>query len=182
MLIRVQNHLQISISKSLFKGPSGTNQPAETAATSPPLPYPVQHQGNMPMPYATAPGTPYPAYVPPPMPATYNPYATMPYPPQGMDFSLYNIFKRYISTTASLGGYNPYQPMPQVPYGGYATLPRYGGAQPPHGQHPWWSVQGQNSCSAVTLRRICRSRVLIEIIFYTQILKAQLFNIRKCCV
>ncbi|XP_012231815.1 programmed cell death 6-interacting protein [Linepithema humile] len=98
-------------------GPSGTNQPAEAAATSPPLPYPMQHQGNMPMPYATAPGTPYPAYVPPPMPATYNPYATMPYPPQG--------------------GYNPYQPMPQVPYGGYATLPRYGGAQPPHGQHPW---------------------------------------------
>jgi len=25
--------------------------------------------------------------------------------------------------------------MPQAPYGGYATLPRYGGAQ--HGQNPW---------------------------------------------
>jgi len=25
--------------------------------------------------------------------------------------------------------------MPQTPYGGYATLPRYGGAQ--HGQNPW---------------------------------------------
>jgi len=27
--------------------------------------------------------------------------------------------------------------MPQVPYGGYATMPRYGGAQPPYGQNPW---------------------------------------------
>jgi len=31
--------------------------------------------------------------------------------------------------------------MPQAPYGGYATLPRYGGAQPPHGQNPWWIIQ-----------------------------------------
>jgi len=25
--------------------------------------------------------------------------------------------------------------MPQAPYSGYATMPRYGGAQ--HGQNPW---------------------------------------------
>ncbi|XP_011173498.2 programmed cell death 6-interacting protein isoform X2 [Solenopsis invicta] len=95
---------------------------SEAATSSPQLPYPVQHQGGMPIPYGAAPTTPYPVvtapYAPPPLPTTYNPYATMPYPTQG--------------------GYNPYQSMPQAPYGGFATLPRYGGTQPPpHGQNPW---------------------------------------------
>lgn len=98
-------------------GPNGANQGMDAASSSAHLPYPMQSQGGMPMPYGATPATPYPAYIPPPMPATYNPYATMPYPTQG--------------------GYNPFQPMPQAPYGGYATLPRYGGAQPPHGQNPW---------------------------------------------
>ncbi|XP_011173497.2 programmed cell death 6-interacting protein isoform X1 [Solenopsis invicta] len=102
-------------------GPPGIN-PTEAATSSPQLPYPVQHQGGMPIPYGAAPTTPYPVvtapYAPPPLPTTYNPYATMPYPTQG--------------------GYNPYQSMPQAPYGGFATLPRYGGTQPPpHGQNPW---------------------------------------------
>lgn len=35
------------------------------------------------------------------------------------------------------GNYNPYQGMPQVPYGGYATLPRYGGNQNPPGHNPF---------------------------------------------
>ncbi|XP_077276281.1 programmed cell death 6-interacting protein-like protein AliX [Temnothorax americanus] len=100
-------------------GPPGINPMAEAAASSPQLPYPIQHQGGMPVPYGATPATPYPAYVPPPMPTTYNPYATMPYPMQQ-------------------GGYNPYQGMPQAPYGGYATLPRYGGTQPPQGPpNPW---------------------------------------------
>ncbi|EFN65854.1 Programmed cell death 6-interacting protein [Camponotus floridanus] len=97
-------------------GPSG-NQP-EVGTAPPQLPYPMQNQGGMPIPYGASPATPYPAYVPPPMPTTYNPYATMPYPTQG--------------------GYNSFQStMPQVPYGGYATMPRYDGTQPPHGQNPW---------------------------------------------
>ncbi|XP_015515256.1 programmed cell death 6-interacting protein [Neodiprion virginianus] len=86
------------------------------------LPYPtMQYQGGMPVPYGASAATPYPTYVPPPMPAGYNGlynYATMPYPTQG--------------------GYNPYQPQPhapQAPYGGYATLPRYGGSNPP--PKPW---------------------------------------------
>ena len=29
-----------------------------------------------------------------------------------------------------------YQPQPQPPYGGFATLPRYGQGPPP-GQNPW---------------------------------------------
>lgn len=126
-------------------GPPGINPAAEVIAASPQLPYPVQHQGGMPIPYGATPATPYPAYVPPPMPTTYNPYATMPYPTQGIHKDLtvsssiihicdpkgtYEIFR-------FLGGYNPYQGMPQAPYGSYATLPRYGGAQPPHGQNPW---------------------------------------------
>lgn len=55
------------------------------AASSPQLPYPIQHQGGMPIPYGATPTTPYPTYVPPPMPTTYNPYATMPYPTQGIN-------------------------------------------------------------------------------------------------
>lgn len=107
----------------------------------------MQHQGGMPLPYGATPATPYPAYVPPPMPTTYNPYATMPYPTQGICtlwfyyLDIFNdIFKRRITRFVLiflLGGYNPYQGMPQVPYGSYATLPRYGGAQPPPGQNPW---------------------------------------------
>jgi len=72
----------------MFKGPSvnqGISQAADIpAASSPQLPYPMQHQGGMPMPYGAVPATPYPAYIPPPMPTAYNPYATMPYPTQGM--------------------------------------------------------------------------------------------------
>ncbi|XP_012269159.2 programmed cell death 6-interacting protein [Athalia rosae] len=81
------------------------------------LPYPTMQYGGMPIPYGANAAAPYPTYAPPPMPAGYNGlynYTTMPYPAQG--------------------GYNPYQP-PQAPYGGYATLPRYGGSNPP--QKPW---------------------------------------------
>ena len=92
---------------------SGTEQSGSSQ-----LPYPTHFQGGMPVPYGVGPATPYPAYMPPPMPATYNPYATMPYPAQG--------------------SYNPYQGMPPNPYGGFATLPRYGGNQhPPQGQNPY---------------------------------------------
>lgn len=142
-----------SIAIYSIQGPPGINQTGQTAtgatAPSPQLPYPVQG-GNMPMPYTTAPGTPYPAYVPPPMPTTYNPYATMPYATQGtrdicnsvrIVCALYNNLKRARSQSSFSrfpGGYNPYQAMPQAPYGGYATLPRYGGANPPHGHHHQW--------------------------------------------
>ena len=68
----------------LSTGPSGINPTPEVAAPSPQLPYPIQHQGGMPIPYGATPATPYPAYVPPPMPTAYNPYATMPYPTQGI--------------------------------------------------------------------------------------------------
>ncbi|KAK2582526.1 hypothetical protein KPH14_004820 [Odynerus spinipes] len=97
------------------KQASPENQPTQN------LPYPTQYPGTMPVPYGASPVAPYPTYMPPPMPATYNPYATMPYPTQG--------------------GYN--QPLPPGAYGGYggygnyATLPRYGGSQPPQGQNPW---------------------------------------------
>lgn len=80
------------------------------------LPYPLQFQGGMPIPHSTS-TTPYPTYIPPPMPTTYNPYATMPYQVQG--------------------NYNYPPGVPQVPYGGYATIPRYGGAQPPDERNPW---------------------------------------------
>ncbi|KYN03560.1 Programmed cell death 6-interacting protein [Cyphomyrmex costatus] len=106
-----------SIPSHHSSGPPGINPTAEIAGPSVQLPYPIEHQGGMPIPYGVTPATPYPAYVPPPMPTAYNPYATMPYPTQA--------------------GYNPYQNMPQAPYGGYATLPRYGGTHPPHGQNPW---------------------------------------------
>lgn len=66
------------------KGPNGANQGMDAASSSAHLPYPMQSQGGMPMPYGATPATPYPAYIPPPMPATYNPYATMPYPTQGI--------------------------------------------------------------------------------------------------
>ncbi|XP_015590239.1 programmed cell death 6-interacting protein [Cephus cinctus] len=97
----------------------GGYQPQSSNEGGSQLPYPTQHQGSMPVPYGATPAAPYPTYVPPPMPTTYNPYATMPYPPQG--------------------GYNyPYpQQQPQGPYTGYATFPRYGGTNPPHGQNPW---------------------------------------------
>lgn len=135
-----------------LKGPSGVNQPAEINTAPPQLPYPTQHQGGMPVPYGATPATPYPAYVPPPMPTTYNPYATMPYPTQGyytqyifssiISYICNDIFKMRDLFWFFLGGYNPYQAMPQVPYGGYATIPRYSGnAQPPHGQNPWWIIQ-----------------------------------------
>ncbi|KAI4487732.1 hypothetical protein M0802_011878 [Mischocyttarus mexicanus] len=81
---------------------------------APNLPYPMQHPGSMPVPYGATPVAPYPTYMPPPMPATYNPYATMPYPTQG--------------------GYNQPRPdlyAPYGPYGYHATLPRYGGSNPP---------------------------------------------------
>ncbi|XP_076765982.1 programmed cell death 6-interacting protein-like protein AliX [Xylocopa sonorina] len=90
-------------------GTPGQNQSGTEQSGSSQLPYPTHFQGGMPMPYGAGPATPYPAYIAPPMPATYNPYATMPYPAQG--------------------NYNPYQGIPPTPYGGYATLPRYGGNQ-----------------------------------------------------
>ncbi|XP_076672846.1 programmed cell death 6-interacting protein-like protein AliX [Andrena cerasifolii] len=91
-------------------GPPGQSQPRMDQSGSSQLPYPTQFQGAMPVPYGAGPTTPYPTYIPPPMPTTYNPYATMPYPTQGT--------------------YNPYQGI--VPnYGGFATLPRYGGNPPP---------------------------------------------------
>lgn len=40
-----------------------------------------------------------------------------------------------------LGTYNPYQGMPSAPYGGYATLPRYGGNQHSHQGHPFWKAK-----------------------------------------
>ncbi|XP_035736483.1 programmed cell death 6-interacting protein-like [Vespa mandarinia] len=86
----------------------------------PNLPYPMQHPGTMPVPYGANPIAPYPTYMPPPMPATYNPYATMPYPGQGG----YN----QALPPGTYGGYTG--------YGNYATLPRYGGSNPP-GQNPW---------------------------------------------
>nr|XP_003699475.1 PREDICTED: programmed cell death 6-interacting protein [Megachile rotundata] len=98
-------------------GVSAQSQSGTEQSGSSQLPYPTQYQGAMPIPYGAGPATPYPAYIPPPMPATYNPYATMPYPTQG--------------------GYTPYQPMPPNPYGGFATMPRYTGGHPPHGQNPY---------------------------------------------
>ncbi|XP_015430734.1 PREDICTED: programmed cell death 6-interacting protein isoform X2 [Dufourea novaeangliae] len=101
-------------------GISGQNQPGSEQSESSQLPYPTNFQGGMPVPYGAGPSTPYPTYMPPPMPAAYNPYATMPYP------------------TQVSGNYNPYQGMPPAPYGGYATLPRYGGNHPPsQGQNPF---------------------------------------------
>lgn len=96
---------------------SGQSQLGTEQSGSSQLPYPTHYQGGMPVPYGSGPNTPYPAYMPPPMPTTYNPYATMPYPAQG--------------------SYNPYQSMPPAPYGGYATLPRYGGNQHPPQGHPF---------------------------------------------
>ncbi|XP_033337052.1 programmed cell death 6-interacting protein-like protein AliX [Megalopta genalis] len=98
-------------------GMPGQNQSGSEQSPPSQLPYPTHYQGGMPIPYGAGPATPYPAYIPPPMPATYNPYATMPYPSQG--------------------NYNPYQGMPPTPYGGYATMPRYGGNQPPPGHNPF---------------------------------------------
>ncbi|PBC29144.1 Programmed cell death 6-interacting protein [Apis cerana cerana] len=97
-------------------GMSGQKQSGTEQSGTSQLPYPTHFQG-MPIPYGAGPTTPYPAYIPPPMPTTYNPYATMPYPTQGT--------------------YNPYQGMPSAPYGGYATLPRYGGNQHSHQGHPF---------------------------------------------
>lgn len=93
-------------------------QPQSSTDDGSQLPYPTQYQGGMPVPYGASPAAPYPTYIPPPMPATYNPYARIPYPTQGP----YNY---------------PYPAAPQAPYGGYATLPRYGSSHPPHGQNPW---------------------------------------------
>ncbi|XP_012281249.1 programmed cell death 6-interacting protein isoform X2 [Orussus abietinus] len=95
----------------------GGGQPQPSTDSTSQLPYPTQFHGSMPMPYGATPATPYPTYVPPPMPAAYNPYATMPYPMQG-------------------GQAYPYPP--QGPYGGAATLPRYGGQHHPHGQNSPW--------------------------------------------
>ncbi|XP_076302882.1 programmed cell death 6-interacting protein-like protein AliX [Lasioglossum baleicum] len=96
-------------------GLPGQSQSGTEQSGSSQLPYPTHFQGGMPVPYGAGPTTPYPAYIPPPMPAAYNPYATMPYSTQG--------------------NYNPYQNMRSTPYGGYATLPRYGGNQhPPQGR------------------------------------------------
>lgn len=93
-------------------GSQKQSNPENPAA--PNLPYPIQHHGSMPVPYGATPVAPYPTYMPPPMPNTYNPYATMPYPSQGG----YN-------QALPPGAYGPYG------YGNYATLPRYGGSNPP---------------------------------------------------
>jgi len=84
---------------SFPKGPGG-NQP-EVGTAPPQLPYPMQNQGGMPIPYGASPATPYPAYVPPPMPTTYNPYATMPYPTQGIHFGSIICIYRYIQNTCN---------------------------------------------------------------------------------
>ncbi|XP_011505396.1 PREDICTED: programmed cell death 6-interacting protein [Ceratosolen solmsi marchali] len=64
------------------------------------LPYPVQDQGHMPIPYEGTQVTLYPNYISPPMPATFNPYATIIYPTQD--------------------GYLQ-QPLHQTPYEKYST-------------------------------------------------------------
>lgn len=96
----------------------------------------------MPLPYGATVAAPYPSYAPPPMPGGYNGlynYGTMPYPAQGSSYALLTYFSLvlniYLLKFFILGGYNPYQPTPQAPYGGYATLPRYGGSNPQ--QKPW---------------------------------------------
>lgn len=103
---------------SHHSGTSGQSQSGTQQSGTSQLPYPTQFQGGMPLPYGACGTCPYPAYMPPPMPSTYYPYATMPYPTQG--------------------NYNPHQNMPPTPYGGYATLPRYGGNHPPpQGHNPF---------------------------------------------
>lgn len=61
--------------------PAPTNPMAPQAPQSH-LPYPMQNQGTMPVPYGATTATPYPNYAMPPvlpMPTTFNPYATLSY-------------------------------------------------------------------------------------------------------
>ncbi|XP_023247874.1 programmed cell death 6-interacting protein-like isoform X2 [Copidosoma floridanum] len=69
------------------------------------LPYPLQNQGTMPLPFGSAQLASYPHFVTTPLPSTFNPYATIQYPSQGGHID------------------QQFQPMP---YNQISTFPRHG--------------------------------------------------------